>query len=67
MLKFLLDQGVDVNAKDASGRNALMHACHNGFPLPAELLLYRGAEIDAVGNVSVITLSFISLCFAHVL
>ncbi len=51
IFKFLLDCGVDVNAKDKQGRSALMHACKSGFPQPAELLLERGADIDSVDNV----------------
>lgn len=45
----LLAQGVDVNAREESGRGrtALMRACRHGQVRVAELLLSYGAEVDS--------------------
>lgn len=52
LLQYLLDHGADLNAKDSNGLTALMCACRSGLPSPAEILIRRGAEINATDNVS---------------
>ena len=45
-VKFLLDQGADVNAQDTlDGRTALMGAAHKGRPDVVQLLVDRGADL----------------------
>lgn len=44
----LLDQGVDVNARDADGKTALMRAAEAGHTDCIRLLLERGADINAL-------------------
>ncbi|KAN0074269.1 Ankyrin repeat-containing domain protein [Elaphomyces granulatus] len=41
MVEFLLDQGVEVNRKDAYGRTALWHAIHTGHSKTIKVLLDR--------------------------
>ncbi len=43
----LLDAGADVNARDGSGFTALHLAAHNHRTEVAEVLLQRGADLDA--------------------
>ncbi len=43
----LLQQGVDVNARDADKRTALMWAAFDGYTEVAKQLIKRGAEVDA--------------------
>lgn len=45
--KFLLEKGVDINAKDKSGNTALMYAANADNPLMCEFLLANGAELEA--------------------
>ena len=44
--KILIDEGVDVNAADNRGRNALHHAVLKDFPSVVEFLVAQGARID---------------------
>lgn len=46
----LIEEGVDVNEKDASGRTALMIAANRGHTYVVQLLLERGADISATDN-----------------
>ena len=46
----LLDQGADIEARDASGRSALHWACRRGHGEIVALLLDRGGDIEAVNN-----------------
>ena len=47
-VRYLLDQGADVNARDERGRSALTEAAFNGnAPVVKELIL-RGAELNAL-------------------
>jgi hypothetical protein len=49
---FLLDQGVDVNVRDAEdGGTALHVAAYNGHPEVVSLLVLRGADVDVIDNV----------------
>lgn len=46
-VKSLLEQGAEVNARDAYGATALMVAAHSGKLEMVNLLLAAGAEVDA--------------------
>ena len=46
LAKILIDEGVDVNAADNRGRNALHHAVLKDFPSVVEFLVAQGARID---------------------
>ena len=46
MVKFLLEQSVNVNSKDAYGKTALMKASSGR----AKLLLDRGAHVNETNN-----------------
>jgi ankyrin repeat protein len=48
-IKFMLDHGADVNARDEDGRTALIFAANsNGVPLKTvKLLMDRGADVNA--------------------
>ncbi|NIP26423.1 MAG: ankyrin repeat domain-containing protein, partial [Phycisphaerae bacterium] len=46
IVKDLLAQGADINAKDAIGATALLGAARNGHPETVELLLAKGAVVD---------------------
>lgn len=48
LAKFLLDQGVNINAISSNGYPALMFAAINDHRSMVELLLRRGADIDQV-------------------
>mmetsp|Transcript_9147 Transcript_9147/g.13719 ORF Transcript_9147/g.13719 Transcript_9147/m.13719 type:complete len:520 (+) Transcript_9147:75-1634(+) len=43
----LLEQGINANLKDASGRNALYYACREGRESIAKKLIAKGCEVDA--------------------
>mgnify|MGYP000630248737 FL=1 len=45
-VKFLLSEGVDVNAKTATGRTAMMAACFNGNIRVVRTLLAYGADVN---------------------
>ena len=49
-VKYLLDGGMDVDAKDAYGNTALIAAASNGQADMAQQLLARGAEINATNK-----------------
>ena len=45
----LLDDELDVNARDNSGKTALIHACQNGnYDMALLLLIYEGVALDVV-------------------
>ena len=46
LAKILIDEGVDVNAIDNRGRNAIHHAVLKDFPSVIEYLVAHGASID---------------------
>ena len=58
-VKSLLDDDIDVNTKGMLGRTPLHFACEFGQTAIAELLMKRGAFLEAADNV--ILISFISL------
>ncbi|MBD0369478.1 MAG: ankyrin repeat domain-containing protein [Pyrinomonadaceae bacterium] len=49
-VKALIDEGVNVNEKDASGRTALMIAANRGHTYVVQLLLESGADANARDN-----------------
>jgi len=55
-LKELLDKGADINARDAQGRTALMHAAWKNNILSARFLVDQGADVNvlAKGNWTVL-------------
>ena len=46
LARILIDEGVDINAVDKRGRNALHHAVLKDFPSVVEFLVAQGARID---------------------
>ena len=46
-VKFLIDHGVDVNAKTTQGFTALIYASRDGFLKTVKHLITNGAEVDA--------------------
>ena len=46
-VRYLLDQGADVNARDERGRSALTEAAFNGNASVIKELILRGAELNA--------------------
>jgi ankyrin repeat protein len=49
-VRYLLDQGADVNARDERGRSALTEAAFNGNASVIKELILRGAELNALSN-----------------
>ena len=49
-VKYLIEKGEDVNAKDKDGRTALIHASKNGYLEMVKLLVKNGADINAKDN-----------------
>ena len=49
MLKYLIDEGADVKAKDKTGRTALTIACEDGNLEVVKLLASHGADLHAKG------------------
>jgi len=57
----LLNQGIDVNSKNASGRTALMAACFSGNIHSVKTLLAYGANVNTTDNVGNVVCS-IHIC-----
>jgi ankyrin repeat protein len=49
-IRYLLDQGADVNARDERGRSALTEAAFNGNASVIKELILRGAELNALSD-----------------
>jgi len=49
-VRYLLDQGADVNARDERGRSALTEAAFNGNASVIKELILRGAELNALSD-----------------
>ena len=49
-VRYLLDQGADVNARDERGRSALTEAAFNGNASVIKELIIRGAELNALSD-----------------
>ena len=50
VVRYLLDEGADVNAREKLGGTPLMEAAYSGYLEVIQELLFRGAEINAIGN-----------------
>ena len=50
LARILIDEGVDVNAKDSRGRSAIQHAVLKNFPSVVEYLAMRGADIHMTND-----------------
>ncbi|KAM4063698.1 ankyrin repeats (3 copies) domain-containing protein [Hirsutella rhossiliensis] len=50
VVRFLLDNGAEINALDAQGRSALFAACRGGSAQILRLLLERGADVTVAAN-----------------
>ena len=50
VVRYLLDEGADVNAREKLGGTPLMEAAYSGYLEVIKELLFRGAEINAIGN-----------------
>ena len=50
VVKILLQNGADVNAKNLYGTTALMWSARKGYPEVAEILLQSGAEVNDTNN-----------------
>jgi ankyrin repeat protein len=49
-VRYLLDQGADVNARDERGRSALTEAAFNGNSSVIKELILRGAQLNALSD-----------------
>ena len=61
-VQFLLQKGIDVDAKDQEGNTALMVACFRGFRDTARYLLEHGASVNTFNKSGMTPFSF--SCFA---
>ena len=50
VVRYLLDQGADVNAREQFGDTALTEAVFNGQLAAVKELLFRGADVNAIGD-----------------
>lgn len=50
VVRYMLDRGVDVNAKDSAGNTALIAAATAGQWEMTDLLLKAGADVNAVNS-----------------
>jgi ankyrin repeat protein len=50
VVRYLLAEGADVNAREKLGETALTEATHNGHVALVKELLSHGADINAIGN-----------------
>ena len=50
VVRYLLDEGADVNARENYGNTSLAEAAYNGHLAIVNELLLRGAEINAIGD-----------------
>ena len=48
LIKFLIENGADVNAKDKGGITALMNASNKGHIDIVHLLLEKGADVNVI-------------------
>ena len=49
-VRYLLDQGADVNVRDERGRSALTEAAFNGNASVIKELILRGAQLNALSD-----------------
>ena len=50
MVRYLLDQGADVNARESRGATALTEAAYYGHVKVTRELLFCGADVNAIGD-----------------
>ena len=50
VVRYLLDEGADVNAREKLGQTALTEATYYGHSKVVKELLFRGAEINVIGH-----------------
>lgn len=50
VVRYLLDEGADVNAREKLGHTALMEATYYGHANVVKELVFRGADINAIGD-----------------
>lgn len=50
VVRYLLDQGADVNAREQFGDTALIEAVFNGQLAAVKELLFRGADVNTIGD-----------------
>ena len=50
VVRYLLDEGADVNAREGLGNTALAEATYYGHIAVIKELLFRGADINAIGE-----------------
>lgn len=50
MVRYLLDQGAEVNAREKLGATALTEAAYYGRVKVTRELLFRGADVNAIGD-----------------
>ncbi len=60
--RLFLENGADVDAKDRSGRTALMTAAESGVLDLAKLLLNKGADVNARSNRNITSLMIAARC-----
>lgn len=48
ILKYLVDRSVNINAKDNTGKNAIMYACENKNDITLKYLVKMGANFNAI-------------------
>lgn len=58
MIRTLLDQGIDINAKNKEGETALMLACLEGRTEVARLFIEKGADLHAKDSVGATALLY---------
>ena len=61
LVKKLIDEGADVNAKNDEGETALMIASNEGDKEICELLIEKGADVNAKDNEGNTALMYVSL------
>ena len=49
-MQYLLERGAELDARDSNGRTALMYASSGPFEPAVELLLEKGAAVNAQGT-----------------
>lgn len=64
-VKFLIDQGADLNAKTSQGFTALTYASRDGFLETVKHLISSGAEVDSQTNFGYTSL-MVSLGFKYI-
>ncbi|MBQ3948205.1 MAG: ankyrin repeat domain-containing protein, partial [Ruminococcus sp.] len=61
MVKWLIEQGLDVNAKDAHGRTSLLYAAIKGDLELVKWLVEHGADVNAKTNIGLSILFYVEV------